>query len=344
MFHNQKNNLYVIKIEDTSSDTSSWSGWFGSFNAFDNTEPREFDTFIRDGFKYYTLPHNKDYAVRMINNSDLRVNAVLKIDGEIMGKWRINTFSEILIERPTHNNRKFTFVRDNSWQADMAGVKSGSSKNGLVEVTFIPEKRTFTFAKNNSYNDTFGDFDMINDMDGNMYDNRCEMKLGAKSQSYTSPLNNRESRSLSSFGLQSNNINNSNNSNNFNNFNNFSAGATVLGDDSSQRFTDASHINEDMDNTITKRVRLIVAEDRKPFVSIKKSAFDQDDPIPPPIDKFKRFGEHDRYNRDFAKKFDPEEEYARPRIGGPIFYEKPNRNNYQPNYRNNDDDFSRAVL
>jgi len=319
MFHNQKNNLYVIKIEDTSPDTSSWSGWFGSFNTFGNNEPNEFETFNRDGSRYYILPHNKEYAVRMINNSDLRVNAILKIDGEKMGKWRINAFSEILIERPTHNNRKFTFVRDNSWQADMAGVKSGSSRNGLVEVTFIPEKRTFTFAKN-----TNSDFDMIDEMDSMYINNMNEMKLGKSHlQSFISPINNRES--LSSYA-QSNNINTSN----------FSAGATVLGDDSSQKFTDATYINEDMDNAITRRVRLVVSEDRKPYVSIKKTTIESDDPVPPPIDKFKRFGEYDRYNRDFAERFDPFEEYARPRIGGPIFYEKVGKNNYRPAmYENN---------
>jgi hypothetical protein len=34
-----------------------------------------------------------------------------------MGIWRIDAHDSILLERPSKSSRKFTFVKENSWQA-----------------------------------------------------------------------------------------------------------------------------------------------------------------------------------------------------------------------------------
>lgn len=253
MYHEHSVPLYSIRIETPKKESS---GWFG-FSLFGNDEfPDTNDNFIRNGHTYYTLTHNSEYAVRMINNYNLKVNATLKIDDEIMGKWRLNGDSEILIERPAHNNRRFTFVKDNSWQAGMSGVRRGADTNGLVEVTFVPE-RVYVRSNNTYYGQ-------------GITNNNISYKTN---------------RIAESNSLQSN----------FDSFNgsgltnslNYSSGATVLGDASSQNFDKASFIEEDLLKSVTKRVRLVVAEDRKPFVSIKnkKPVVNYDDPIPPPIDR-----------------------------------------------------------
>jgi hypothetical protein len=219
---------------------------------------REFKRFTKNGHVYYAVPHNKTYTVRMINNTDGRVNCVLKIDGVTMGKWRVDAYSDILIGRPSHNQRKFTFVKETSWQGKMGGVESENSRNGLVEVIFIPEIKTERVF------DTF-------------YENNAVP--------FTS--NNQESRNLFLDGPDSNfNQIFYNNATSGKNQYAYAAGGTVLGDDSLQTFGSASHIIEDPSKRVIKRVRLVVQEDRNPYVSLRTNTrYDQsyDDPIPPQI-------------------------------------------------------------
>jgi hypothetical protein len=84
--------------------------------------------FKKNNHIYYAIPHNSPYKVKMINNMDLRTNAVLRIDGEVMGKWRIGPYSEILVERPSHNDRKFIFVEESSGAGIMGGVATSNIK------------------------------------------------------------------------------------------------------------------------------------------------------------------------------------------------------------------------
>lgn len=44
------------------------------------------------------------------NNTNKRCNATL---------WRINQNSKIELERPSKSNRKFIFVEENGWQAEI---------------------------------------------------------------------------------------------------------------------------------------------------------------------------------------------------------------------------------
>ena len=94
----------------------------------------------QNGHKYVPLKHETEYKIRLSNPTFTRCNVVLKIDQKKMGKWRINARSSILLERPADSSRKFTFVQENSWQADLGNVKQGGESNGLIEATFIPEE------------------------------------------------------------------------------------------------------------------------------------------------------------------------------------------------------------
>lgn len=261
-----------------------------------------FHRFIKNGHIYYAIPHNSPYKVKMTNNSNHRANATLKIDGDTMGVWRLEAYSDITVERPTNNNRKFTFVRETSWQADMGGVARGSSQNGLVEVIFVPEiKNTFPT-----------DFD--HDIN---YNNMPEFNTRLSNQLFS----RKESQG---FQKQSNQINESMGLSDSMNFTNssYGVGGTVLGGSSSQRFSSASAIIEDHSRKQTKRIRLVVPENDQPFVSIRSRGWIgvedeiRDDPIPPQLGRYPKkskfvYNDHDS-DYQFAD-YHSSEEYARPK-------------------------------
>lgn len=201
-------------------------------------ESETVDHFVNNGHTYYSLHHGSEYKVKMTNNTNKKVNAMLRIDGVRMGKWRIDPYSDIIIERPANNQRKFTFVEENSWEASSGNVLRGNNENGLVEVTFIPELNTSTY-----FNDSIP----------------MRRQFGQMTNSFSNSFSNKS-------------INES-----------YSAGATVLGDDSSQSFGSASQIYEDHAKKVTRRVRLVVSNKRKPFVSIRSKSECYDDPIPPKL-------------------------------------------------------------
>jgi hypothetical protein len=182
---------------------------------------------MKNGHKYYPLPNGAEYIVRLNNNTDKRCNVILSIDGKEMGKWRINAYSGVSLERPTNSPRKFTFFREKSREAKMGGVKAGSYKNGLIEAKFIPE----------SVSRFFNDRVMCDNLN-----NDCE--FGPR-YSGTENINQ-------SFGIGSIRADSERNS--------YSSGATVLGRGSSQRFNDASYMKEDKKHSVTKTIRLVVDE------------------------------------------------------------------------------------
>jgi hypothetical protein len=267
--------LYSIRIEEPEVSNS----WFPSFSLFVDTDihEKEYDKFFVDGHTYYSIPHNKEYRVRMINNSRSRVNATLTIDSEVMGVWRIEPFSDIVIERPSHNDRKFVFVEETSREAKMGGVTKGKSENGLVEVAFVPEKTKAPkyYAQQNRESQMYhNDNNLSYEMNSNMSNN-----FSASSKNLSSTIASDSNRNYSSNQKQM-----------------YSSGATVLGDDSNQRFVDADYIVEDFSKKIIKRVRLVVKGRRKPYTSIKKRQGEldydgvyydgtYDDSAPPRIDR-----------------------------------------------------------
>lgn len=215
----------------------------------------------RNGHKYYSLRHRETYKVVLYNDSDRRVNAELYIDGERMGKWRINSFSHITIERPTDVNRKFVFVKENSWEASMGDVQSGKSSNGLIEVKFIPEKA-------NRFEGSY--FNMVN-TSGSICGYKNECVRGSK--------NAIDNQFLSTNSFKDG----------YNYEADFSSGATVLGENSLQRFGEADSMTEDRSKIVIKRVRLLLdLNESTPFISLRRSDRSHsdimyEDPVPPKI-------------------------------------------------------------
>ena len=233
----------------------------------------EVSSFRKDGHTYYRLRHGDEYQVRMTNNTSEHVNAMLKIDSDTMGKWRLKPYQTVMIERPAHNSRKFVFVKEVSDEAREGGVRQGakSGANGLVEVTFIPmidrrpdsmKQKAYPLTNSNSMNNQ--SFSYSNSNSNAMMNSRG---LGAEYAKNSVTESD-------SFGLQKQTT--------------YESGATVLGDDSSQKFGQASrYFVEDKSRKIVKRVRLVI-DNRGKYASIrdKDDGYDEgryDDPVPPKI-------------------------------------------------------------
>ncbi len=87
---------------------------------------------------YYPLRHNTRFKIRMESRNHLRSNAIVTIDGEKVGTWRIESLA--IVERPQHQEKCFTFYREDTAESRQGGITSGAQENGLVSVEFIPEK------------------------------------------------------------------------------------------------------------------------------------------------------------------------------------------------------------
>lgn len=106
-----------------------------------------------DGGRYVTLPDRSEYSLRLRNLGPTEADVEVEIDGLDMGDWRVHAHSSILIDRPSHQARKFTFVSETGAIARETGNIPGKEENGLIRVTFRPGKehvqiigirRTFT--------------------------------------------------------------------------------------------------------------------------------------------------------------------------------------------------------
>lgn len=90
---------------------------------------------------YTAMSHGQNYKVKLVNHHPERCQATLKIDGGHMGNFLLNPYDNVIIERPVQSRRQFQFVLVNTREATLGGVQSGDYFNGLVEVSFIPEKK-----------------------------------------------------------------------------------------------------------------------------------------------------------------------------------------------------------
>lgn len=116
------------------------------------TSPKEF---VRNGAHYVAMQNGATYQIMLRNGRSTRADVNVTIDGESIGSWVVRPYSHVLIERHANIARKFTFFNEKSSEASSAGVTAGASQNGLVKVTFKPEKvRPQAYAALQSRRDT----------------------------------------------------------------------------------------------------------------------------------------------------------------------------------------------
>lgn len=99
----------------------------------------------RGGHRYIEVPHNEEYAIHLSNNRSTKCDAAVRVDGRDIGTFRVASHGSLTIRRPAGEDRKLIFVREGSAEGRGAGVTPGVHENGLIEVTFTPEKRNACF-------------------------------------------------------------------------------------------------------------------------------------------------------------------------------------------------------
>jgi len=89
---------------------------------------------------YVELEHNQQYILAIRNARTVRCDAYVEIDGKHVGTWRLERGQSISLERPAHDDGKFTFYKLGTSEARQVGLSNSNPDIGLVKVVFTPEK------------------------------------------------------------------------------------------------------------------------------------------------------------------------------------------------------------
>jgi hypothetical protein len=90
---------------------------------------------------YIELRHSQTYQLQLRNDNPLRCDARVEVDGQHVGTWRLNPFSTATLERPAHDEGKFTFYKAGTQEAALAHLVTDDANLGLIQVTFTPEQK-----------------------------------------------------------------------------------------------------------------------------------------------------------------------------------------------------------
>ena len=90
---------------------------------------------------YVEIAHGTVYRLALRNDTDVRCDARVEIDGTNVGKWRIEAHDRIELERGVGSDGQFTAYVPGTHEGDAAGVDYSNPKLGLIGVEFTPEKR-----------------------------------------------------------------------------------------------------------------------------------------------------------------------------------------------------------
>ncbi len=91
----------------------------------------------------YMIHHGNTYEIGIKNNNSISVSAQIQIDGKTVGTFVIKPYGMSWIERPVNEQRKFTFYRLDSREANDAKLdKVSHSDLGLIKVIVKHEQRT----------------------------------------------------------------------------------------------------------------------------------------------------------------------------------------------------------
>jgi hypothetical protein len=210
--------------------------------------------------QYVTLNHKEQYTLVLGNKSHARCDAEVKVDGVLVGAWRLAAGETLMLERPANDTGKFTFYRSGTSEAVKVGEHSvGSADKGLVYVTFIPEKlsNSFTF---NPGEPAWVVTDNVPVMDTFQYRNDSVTNTPA---CYTAHGTTTTTGDVNFTNISSSKTR--------------SAGVTGLSGASNQKFVDVSNMDLDYSKQTVIALRLVAAsDDPRPLVAYST-------PIPPPI-------------------------------------------------------------
>lgn len=92
---------------------------------------------------YVEMVHGRVYSLRLCNHYSARCDAVVSMDGKMVGAFRIDSRQDIVLETSPNDPSKgcFTFYEAASAEGIVAGSDTVSKDDrGLIEVTFKPER------------------------------------------------------------------------------------------------------------------------------------------------------------------------------------------------------------
>lgn len=171
-----------------------------------------------------------EYKIKLYNHHNVRCDAYVKVNGESAGVFRIDPNDTITLERPSQEQRRFTFVSEHSSAAREAGEIPGRLVNGLVEATFKLEQeaRVYEVAPMMSYQ-------------------RSESKVAGSPRLQSRTMSRASARRSPRV----------------------EAGTTVLGRYSNQRFVKVGLLDYDLNATTTITLRLVLEKPYSPrYVSM----------------------------------------------------------------------------
>lgn len=90
---------------------------------------------------YVELEHDTQYTLVLRNNRDVSCDARVEVDGKHLGTFRLGAHQNLRLERPAHDDGRFTFYKVGTKEAEQAELDESDPNLGLVKVTFTPEKK-----------------------------------------------------------------------------------------------------------------------------------------------------------------------------------------------------------
>lgn len=203
----------------------------------------------KGGCIYIAIPDGTEYGLKLINDHFASCDAEVHIDNQTVGTFRIKAKSSWVVERPANEARKFTFVKETTKRAESAGIQAKDHDNGLVSVTFRPEREMVIRLNESKRSPEYEEEEC------------CALGFGLFGDDDEGSKAKGKHRGAAS-------------------------GATLLGESSAQKFRDADPIRE-YDDAYTRKIvfRLIVLEPETKEIGIK--AFykcKKELPVPPRVD------------------------------------------------------------
>ena len=92
------------------------------------------------GDGYVGLRHMQTFALLLGNPNPVQADAEVRVNGKSVGVFRLRMWGEMRLERPENDPSRFTAIVTRTREAWAAGLAAGDEQNGLIEVTFKPER------------------------------------------------------------------------------------------------------------------------------------------------------------------------------------------------------------
>lgn len=225
----------------------------------------EYSVVIRPGREvsdgYVIMKHGDVYTITLRNARPTNCDAEIFIAGKSAGKWRIPPYKSITLERPAHDDGRFTFYQIGTPEfSAIGGGYVSTDLQGLIEVVFTPEKykpvSNFTNTVNINTTALSRDTPPVSNSriswTSGYMSNSSDVPMASAPQYSSQPVSKTTRKSMV-------------------------PGETGLSGRSNQIFYDVPELDYDFENQIKIRLRLVIDNGGpRPLVS-------RSNPIPPPV-------------------------------------------------------------